>query len=135
MQKVILTSSYKKAYESLIKETPIEINDVTIRYFTNNIGEIVFKIDEEEAKKIEILPHINGNNDTQKMGHVVYISLSGSSLHILNLKNEKNNMLDLKLGLIYSSAHIKSYNNGKDIKTVISQKEYIPFLGNTSLFK
>lgn len=138
-----LCASYKDARDSLVKETPIRVNDVTVRNVTTTVGKVIADKDRKAAQEyINNNPSIleagsldSGNNPetpplpTPTSVKTVYIALSSSSLHVRTAAQNAQTLSTVWLGLVFSSDHVIKTDPRGVRPLLISQKEYIPYLG------
>ncbi|MDR1658542.1 MAG: hypothetical protein LBT47_13525 [Deltaproteobacteria bacterium] len=147
---VQLIPSYKAARDAIIRNTPIRVNDDTMRNVANHIGSLVFEVDRNRAgTSWELLKTGRISFPQHKLDQVLYLEVDGAMLHTRKKKehdvndvqkkeNEehKSMWMENKLGLAFSSDNIRWWT-GQDGERhhKIIKKEYISYLGDAEEFK
>ena len=127
--------SYQAA-EDVIRDTyGMVINDDTIRYVTNYIGQAVF---EEDCRKVENLfqkyDHGKLSFRHNKKG-ILYIEADGAALNTRHKNDEGSTWRENKLGVVYSSDHIHYWSNKKGERMhQIEKREYVSYVGAAAEF-
>lgn len=124
--------SFKEASESIDKYLDLDVSSTTIQKISEEVGEVIFDQDIEEAKKILSNNENAGNNCEsnifQKKAEKLFVFADGSMICM----DEKNLWKEIKLGLVVNNENV-DYINMDNMK--ISEREYVSYLGNKDEFK
>ena len=127
-------SSYKSASEVIAKVHGINISVEMVRTVTDFVGQIVFEKDTHEANNAyEQLLYMRHTNT--KDG-VFYIQTDGSAINTRIEDDGGSTWRENKLGMVFSSDHIrKSVNKKGESTSKILKKEYTSYVGSVHEFK
>jgi hypothetical protein len=125
--------SYEAARRAIQRNTPIRVNDDTIRSVANLIGKMVFEEDQKRAGKTwSLLQSRQLSFPKTKKDHVLYIETDGSMLHTriknkddkTNNSDKKSNWMENKLGLVFSSDNLLvRYDKNKENIILLQKKD------------
>jgi hypothetical protein len=128
--------SYQRAEDAIQEVMHVRINDDTIRFVTNFVGEVIFNNDckrAEESFRALSSGKLCFQNDRDG---VLYIQTDGAALNT-RLKNEDGSTWrENKLGEVFSSKDIHYWTDKKGKRRhQIIRKEYVSYVGSVSEFK
>ena len=134
-RRAINAPSYEELQKTYFLDWDIRISDDQIRLITNYIGRIVYEADcVQRDNAIKHLKEKAENVSSPKIEDILYIEMDGA---MFNTRKQENNSTwrENKLGLVFSSGHLRTYTNKKGDKiTRIGEREYISFVGPADEF-
>jgi hypothetical protein len=123
--------------ETLKDDFGLNVCAATIMNVTNIIGSIAFKTEREKAEKAYEQLSQAKLSFKHNIDAVLYIETDGAMFNTRNTSETGTTWRENKLGLIFSSDHIRNYINRKTGEKYhkIDQKEYTSYIGEASEFK
>ena len=127
-------TSFKAAEEIMKKVYGVKINSETIRQVTDCVGKIIFDEDTKEASKA--YEDVINTAFTKNRKGILYIQTDGAALNTRRKDASGSTWRENKLGMVFSSDHIRTRINKKGEKTSqITKKEYTSYVGGVDEFK
>lgn len=126
--------SFEKATENLKRYLNVEVSESLVRTICEKIGKIVYEEDlgraeETYEKPEESIPVLH---EKEKKDGILYIYADGSMINTIEKDKDGSTWREIKLGLVYYDRNSVSRKNGK---LIITQKEYVSYLGSVDVFK
>ena len=126
--------SFEKGSENIKRYFRVEVGESMVRVVSEKIGKLVYEKDLERAKKTYEKPEesIPVLHEKEKKSGVLYIYADGSMVNTNETDKQGSTWREIKLGLAYYDRNSVSRKDGK---MIITQKEYVPYLGGVDVFK
>ena len=130
------TGSYQDAEDFLKRTKGISVSDDTIRKVVNYIGDLVFENDCRLARACEVELNSRVRNASYSKQGTLYLQTDGAALNTRTRDQNDSTWRENKLGLAFSSDHIRYWKNTKgQTQHRILSREYISFIGGAQEFK
>ena len=127
-------ASFKFASIMLKKAYRINISSETVRAVTDYVGKLVFNEDTRKAN--DGYEKISQMKYAKDKSGVLYIQADGAALNTRTKNQEGSTWRENKLGMVFSSDHIrKTINKKGESVSKIEKKEYTSYVGSAQEFK
>ena len=130
-------SSFQAAEDTILKTLCLKINDDTVRYVANTVGQFVHERDLMEAE--DCYSRLESGNlrlPKKKKAGTLYIETDGAAVNTRNKDDDGSSWRENKLGVVFSSDNIHSWFNKKgEPQHKILKREYVSFIGGVDEFK
>lgn len=126
--------SYKKASELLLRLSKVEISATQLKIITTEVGKKVFEQNEEKAENSYEKPEESAPQllEKDKKNGILYVMVDGSAVNTRVQDEDGSTWREMKLGITFRDKDIIKRKNKSGI---ITQKEYVSYLGSVNEFK
>lgn len=129
-----LIPGFDNAAEVLLKLRSIEVSGTQVQIISEEVGKAVFEHQKESAEAAYAKPEVAIPQilEKDKKDAVLYIMPDGSAVNTRIQDEGGSSWREVKLGLTFLDKDMIQRKNGKGI---ITQKEYVAYLGSVEEFK
>ena len=126
--------SYKKASELLLRLSKVEISATQLKIITTEIGKKVFEQNEVKAENSYEKPEVSAPQllEKDKKDGILYVMVDGCAVNTRVQDEDGSTWREMKLGITFRDKDIIKRKNKSGI---ITQKEYVSYLGSVNEFK
>jgi len=129
-----LIPGFANASEALMKLRGLEISGTQMQIISEEVGKEIFEQQKKSAEEAYAKPEMAAPQalEKDKQNAVLYIMADGSAVNTRIQDEDGSSWREVKLGLTFLDKNVIHRKNGKGI---ITNKEYVAYLGSVEEFK